>query len=177
MATYDEISRIWFFLQHPKGLTYEAFERESGLADRERTKRLLDQMRSEAPKTVQRIAGIVACPEAMDGLRTLDGALSPGLAEDWMRGSDPEDPNNDFKLTLSEMAVFFGNVVIKELGGEWRYARMPNYFQSVVSVSGIEILVFDSLMKRLSDDYSGEMLLQKLDLFRAAVARAGGRPH
>lgn len=177
MATYDAISRGWFFLQHPKGISFEAFERESGLADRERTRRLLDQMRTEAPKTAHRVAGVEALTETIEGLRHLDAALSPRLAEGWMRDSDPEDPNNDFKLTLSELAVFFGSVVLKELGGKWRYARMPNYFQSVVVVSDIEMLVFDSVMKRLSDDYSDERLSQKLDLFRTAISQRRERPH
>lgn len=177
MASYDEISREWFFLRHPRAVTYQEFEADEGRADREKTRRILETMRREVPKTALRELGIDALSEDMGSLRAVDARLSADVAKVWLRRSDPEDPNNDFKLTLSEFAVFFGQVLIKELGGTWRCARMPNFFQSVVESSALEFLVFDSLMKRVSDDFGSESLVWKLEAFRNELrSRTGPGP-
>ena len=93
---------------------------------------------------------------------------------------DPENPDNEFKLTVSELAVYFGNILLKELGGSWRYARMPNFFESLVQIDDLEIFVFQALIKKCSRDFGHEKLFEKYSAFQEIVEkrRAGyGRPH
>src|SRR5258708_6549791 len=98
MATYSEISRKWFYLRHPKGMTYEAFEAEPGEEDRKRTHEILERMRQEVPLSARKLFGIKTLTEREDSLDVLDAVLNAARAEEWMQGADPDDPNNNFKL-------------------------------------------------------------------------------
>lgn len=169
MATYQEISNRWFFRLHPRGTTFEEYESEPAPRDREKTRALLLRMQQEIPRTVQRLFGIRALPISREGVAILDHLITPGFSQDLIDRSDPEDPNNELRLTLSEFAVHFGAIVIAQNGGTWRYARMPNYFESIVLVEGLEFLVFDILMKKASEDFAAECLADKYDRFAQII--------
>jgi len=166
MSTYAEILRDWFFLLYPKTYrSYDEFEAESAIEDRLATHRLLTRMREEAPLTAQRLLGQADLALTSDSLAVLDRLVSPIAAAEWMRRSDPDDPDNEFKLTVSELAVHFGTVLIGSIGGAWRFARMPNYFQSFVTAEDYDFLVFDVLIKKCSSDFGAESIVSKLLTF------------
>jgi len=168
---YDEISDQWFRLLLPKGVTYEEFERDRGEDDRDRTKRLVEQMAEEAPKTAEALFGINSLPRSKAGIDLLDNVLTPEVARIWADMSNPRDPENEFKLNLSEFAVHLGESIIRELGGRWFYARSPNYFQSTVQVGTLEFLPFDAMMKKVSEDLGRERLRDKFERFASAVLK------
>jgi len=167
VPTYETISDDWFYLLLPKGHTLESFEAEAGAEDREKTRKLLTQMEEELPRTFKSLGLDFAYSPAL--LSRIDDALDQRTITSWIRRSDPEDVNNDFRLTLSELSVYLGNLLVREHGGEWRPARFPNYFQSSVAVGSLEFHVFDTLMKRCSTDRSQETLTTKWQLFQAAI--------
>jgi hypothetical protein len=168
---YSEISDKWFRLLLPKGVSYEAYERELGREDRDLTKKLVEQMAHEAPKTAETLFGIKKLPKSKVGVAVLDDVLTPDVVSDWAAVSNPRDPENELKLNLSEFAVHLGESLISELGGDWFYARSPNYFQSTVRVGSLEFLPFDAVMKKVSDDLGNEPLQDKFDRFTSAVLR------
>jgi hypothetical protein len=168
VPTYAQISDDWFYLLLPKGHTLESFEAAEGAEDREKTKRVLGQMEEELPRTFENLLELqFAYSPAL--LTRIDNALNQRAVEFWIRRSDPEDPNNFFKLTLSELAVYLGTLLVRENSGQWRYARFPNFFQSTVVVGSVEFHVFDTVMKRCSTDRSHETLATKWQLFQAAI--------
>lgn len=169
MARYEQISRDWFTLLHPSDLSYEEFESGVGVEDRQRTCRLFEKMRDEVSNTARRLLGIGPMDGRVESLDLLDEALTARVAESWMNDSDPQDPNNEFKLTVSEFAVYFGDVVVAALGADWHYARAPNFFQSTVRAAGTELLVFDTVMKKVSDDFGQESLRSKFEAFRVLI--------
>jgi hypothetical protein len=171
MVKYAEISDKWFRLRLPKGISFEEYESEPCIEDRARVRDLLRRMAEEAPLTAQRLFGIKVFPTKFESLRKLDEFLSPEVASEWIRHSDPADPNNEFKLTISEFSVHFGDTVINALGGSWRYARDPNFFQSVVVTEEVTFFVFDSLMKKCSDDFGDERLTKKFKAYVRSVNR------
>jgi hypothetical protein len=175
VPTYAEISDDWFFLLHPKGHSFESFEAEEGTEDREKTRVLLGKMEAELPRTFSELLD-VPFEYAPALLHRIDNALNRTAVAYWISRSDPEDPNNEFKLTVCELAVYLGALLVREHGGEWRYARFPNYFQSGVVVNNVEFHVFDTVMKRCSTDRSHETLVQKWQLYEAAIRAAGDPP-
>lgn len=96
--------------------------------------------------------------------------LNAEVAEDWMRHSDSRDLNNEFVRNVSEFAVHFGDTAVFELGGSWRYARAPNYFESSIIAESTELYVFDILMKKCSDDFCHESLTTKYEAFAQMVS-------
>ena len=175
MPTYSEIASGWFFLLLPRGDTFESFEAAEGAEDREATKRVLGQMEEELPRT---FTNLLEIPFAYSPslLHRIDNALNQTAVAFWVRRSDPEDPNNFFKLTLSELAVYLGTLLVREYSGEWRYARFPNFSQSTVVVGSVEFHAFDTVMKRCSTDRSHETLATKWQLFQAAILAAREAP-
>jgi len=172
MATYEEISATWFPLRFKKECgSFEAFERESAQDDRQASKVLIERMSFEAPRTARAVFGLDDFGEGLESIEILDAHLSPAFADSWMRNSDPCDPNNHFKLTLSEFSAHYGEVMVRILGGGWNFARMPNYFESKVVVGDYLFNVFDALMKRCSDDYSETELCVKLVAFARHIER------
>jgi hypothetical protein len=177
MARYEEIYKGWFFHRIPKRLTFQEYESAPGEEDREATRLALEKMRKEVSLTLRRLFEIQSVPRGLDGVKLLDVLVTPAVAERLMAESDPDDPNNEFKLTVSECSVLLGDVVAGELGGEWRLSRMPNYFESAIRVEGFEMLVFQALMKKCSDDYGHETLHTKCNTFSSLVqARRGSEP-
>jgi hypothetical protein len=171
MATYATISENWFYRRYPKTLgSFEAFEAEPGIDDRLKSRQVMARMLEEVPLTVSRLYGLDGLPIDLDSLRVLDERITPGEAEWWMKDSDPDDPNNYFKLTVSEFAVFLGTICIGALGASWRYARMPNYFESTIVVEDIEFHVFDTIMKKCSHDFGHEQLSDKFHALATTVA-------
>lgn len=175
MATYERIYKDWFFHRIPRGLTFQEFEASSGEEDREATGAVLQKMRIEIPRTFRRLFDIRKLPPGVDGIKAIDVLLTPKIAEGWMATSDPDDPNNEFKLTLSEFAVVLGDVVASELAGEWHFSRMPNYFESTIRVEGFEMSVFQTVMKKCSDDFGHETLDSKYETFSKLVEARRGR--
>lgn len=172
MATYSEISNKWFTLRLPKGyLSLEDYEREAAPADRAKTAELISKMIAEAPLTADGLFGVGVLPKTRDSIIVLDRLITPTAADMWMGVSDPRDPENEFTLNISEFATWFGEMLRRQLGGEWKYARSPNYFESVVRIGTFELLPFDILMKKCSDDFSTETLLEKFDRFTSAVLK------
>src|SRR4051812_14368186 len=127
MATYESILHSWFFLLHPDGTTFDQFEGEPATEDRERTRLLFTKMLDEVPASARRVLGLSHLPFDRSGLALLDEKLTPAAVQPLLDLSNPDDPNNHFKLTLSEFAVYFGELLIGALGAEWHYARMPNF--------------------------------------------------
>lgn len=174
MARYERIYKDWFFHRLPRGVSFADYEAGPGKKDRVLTGELVERMRRELPKTMSRVFDIKRVPRGAEALQLLDVLWTPEIADALMQRSDTDDENNEFKLTLSELAVFTGDVVLEELGGAWHYARMPNFFESVIRVSGFEMLVFQTVMKKGSDDFGHETLTSKCDAFRKMVASRRG---
>jgi hypothetical protein len=172
MPTYSEISDQWFYLLLPKGLTLESFEADDGAADRLKTRTLFEQMERELPLTFENVLRIGRFEYSVGTLRRIDDALTADRIASWIKQSDPDDPNNFFKLTLSELSVYFGNLLQRESRGEWHHARFPNFSQSTVVVNDVAFHVFDSLMKRCSSDRYQETLTSKWKTFQAVIAGA-----
>ena len=170
MPTYSEISDEWFYLLLPRGRTLESFEAEEGLEDRKKTRTVFEQMERELPVTLREELRIRRFDYSVDTLEEIDEALTTDRIASWIRMSDPDDPNNTFKLTLSELSVYFGNLLKRENNGEWRHARFPNFFQSSVIVKDVAFHVFDTLMKRCSSDRPHETLTSKWQTFQALIA-------
>jgi hypothetical protein len=174
MLTYEQISDDWFYLLMPAGETFDEFEASAAREDRSRTTVLLNSMRDELPRTFRNIFGIETFEFSLDILRRIDEALTVGEITSWISESNPDDANNFFKLTLSEIAVYYGELLIRTYeGGSWRPARFPNFFQSSVSLDGVLIYVFDTVMKRCSRDYHHETLLSKWETFHSVLQTAG----
>ncbi len=174
MAAYDRIYKDWFFHRIPRGLTFKDYEAAPAEEDREATAAVLQKMRTEVPRTLWRFFEMRSLPSGLDGIKTLDVLLTPSVAEGWMARSDPEDPNNEFKLTLSEFAVLLGDVIASDLRGEWHLSRMPNYFESTIRVEGFEMSVFQTVMKKCSEDFGHETLASKYETFSKMVAARRG---
>lgn len=170
MPTYDEISNDWFYLLLPTGQTFEELEAGEDFDDREKTKAILRQMERELPRTFKDVLRIEHFEYSTKVLKRIDEALTPEMIASWIRDSDPDDSNNDFKLTLSELAVYFGSLLAREHRGEWHYARFPNFFESSVVIGDVAFHVFDSLMKRCSDDRCAETLVSKWETFQRVIA-------
>lgn len=103
MASYSEISDDWVYLLMPRGETFDTFEATDGRQDRLRTKAVLDQMENELPRTFKNILGITPFEYSLSVLKQVDFALTSDVMELWRQQSDPGDPNNFSKLTLSEL--------------------------------------------------------------------------
>jgi len=173
VLTYKEISDNWFYLLYPKQKTYEQFESEPGIEDREKTANLLRLMDLELPETFRRALSIRDFAYSARILPRVDAALTAETIASWIDVSDPEDVNNVFRLTISELAVFFGNLLLREHNGDWRHARFPNYFQSSVRIGDVAYFVFDTVMKRCSEDYGNETLTSKWATFQGIIAASG----
>ena len=171
MAKYANICSDWFYLLHSKGLTYEEYESQQANEDRARTEALLSEMFREVPATAGRVLGLQSLSVDRAGLVLLDRALTAAAVGPLLARSDPEDRNNDFVLTISEFAVFVGEVTVARFGASWHYARMPNYFQSTIRVGTLEFQVFDSVMKKVSDDFGHESLAGKFDTFATLIQK------
>jgi hypothetical protein len=89
-------------------------------------------MGTQAAVTAKLLFGLHGFPLQLDTLMILD-ELSE-IAQEWLRHSDPQNLNNEFVRTFSELALHVGDVVVNELGGGWQYARAPNFFESSVIV-------------------------------------------
>lgn len=160
------LSRGGFRLTLPSGVTLKEYETVAAEEERLESERLITSMRREVGITAKEQFLIDDLPEVRQSLELLDDVINPTAAREWMEESDPED---SFKLTVSEFAVHLGQVVIRELSGKWRFARMPNYFESTVVVGRWKYLPFDAIMKRCSDDYGDESLAEKVDAFRVTL--------
>jgi hypothetical protein len=170
MATYEFILEEFFTLLFPKTHgSFEAFEAEPGVEDRAATRKVIDDMRRELPAAMSRIFDL-ELDGTIDSLSAIDRLITPRRAETWMKESDADDLGNFFKVTVSEFAVYFGDMLARDLGGSWRYARMPNWPSSVVVASEVEFHVFDSVIKRCSDDFGHETLRSKYDTFARIVS-------
>lgn len=168
---YREISRKWFALRLPKGMSLEEYEGESGTEDRIKTRELLEKMAKNVIYTAKELFGVPQLEPVAENLKIIDQYVNSEVANDWIRHSDPGNLNNEFVRNVSEIAVHLGQTVIFELGGEWRYARAPNYFESVVIAEGCELYVFDIMMKKCSDDFGSESIFKKFESFSQAVVR------
>ncbi|HXH95192.1 MAG TPA: hypothetical protein VNN25_26695 [Thermoanaerobaculia bacterium] len=185
MVKYNVISDEWFYLLLPKGQPFDQFEAADGTQDREKTKTVLSQMAGELPRSFSEILHLSHFEYSVTLLGRVDEALTPDVIESWMEKSDieswmeksdPDDPNNFFKLTLSELAVYLGSLLIRHHGGEWHYSRFPNFFQSSVVINDIAFHVFDTLMKRCSEDHGHEKLLSKWSIFNDVLASSAVTP-
>src|SRR3954464_10446833 len=109
MATYESIATNWFYLRHLKSFgSFEAFEAEPAIEDRLGSRRVMARMLEEAPVTARSLFSLSDFALDFESLKSLDVHITAGEAEWWMKKSDPDDPNNYFKLTLSEFAVHLG---------------------------------------------------------------------
>ena len=174
MPAYSEIVDDWFYLLLPAGRTAESFEEEPAPEDRAKTEDILQKMTDELPRLFAEVLRI-PLEYSPRTLARIDRVLHQRAIARWVAESDPEDPNNDFKLTLCELAVFLGNLLVIEHGGSWHFARFPNYFNSTVIVGEVEFHVFDTVMKRCSADHGHETLASKWQIFEALI-QAGGEP-
>jgi len=175
LPTYSEISDEWFYLLLPRGQTFESFEAEKGAQDRLKTKTLFDQMEKELPSTFENVLQIGRFEYAVETLKKIDTALTADRIGSWIEQSDPDDPNNFFKLTLSELSVYFGNLLRREARGEWHHARFPNFSQSSLIVNDVAFHVFDSVFKRCSSDRGHETLSSKWTTFQSVIAGTGNQ--
>jgi hypothetical protein len=171
MATYDQILEKWFYLLLPEGVSMEQHESEPGIEDRMASRDIIRRMASEAPTTAKELCGISELPVSEKSLKILDRFITPENAEDWMESSDPDDPNNHFKLTVCEFSAHFGDVIVRTLNGAWRYARAPNYFLSKVVTEGADFYVFNVIMKKCSDDYRHESLTEKFKQYSEMITK------
>lgn len=162
MPTYDELEDIWFaVLISPGSGTYEAFESEEAPEDRAECKRLIDGMSAEVINALDRNFRLYLRFEPSDMI-ALDEAITPSVIAGCIKESSPSEMMNFFKVTISEMAVLLGNLFIAEVGGKWKYARMPNWFQSsVVTDEGSELFPFVIMINRFSSDLGHERLHDK----------------
>ena len=168
LPTFAAISDEWFYLRLPRGVSLEAHEAEPGHDDRVETARVLRLFREHLNDTTA-LFGLRDLPLTIEGLQHLDPCLTPAFFGELLGGSDPDDPNNLFKLTLSELAVYLGDVVADQLGGVWRLARMPNYHESVVVVENYEYCVWNPVMRRASSDQAHSSLVASYETFASAV--------
>lgn len=179
MPTYDEIKDVWFAVRIAPGSgTYEAFESEDAAEERLETNRVIDIMAGEVIGALDRNFGLYLRFEPSD-LIALDEAITPAFVSNCIKDSSPAEMMNFFKVTISEMAVLLGNIFIAEVGGKWKYSRMPNWFQSsVVTDEGFELFPFVILMKRFSSDVGHELIYDKFNDFTERVlqrrAKQGG---
>jgi hypothetical protein len=170
LPTYGEISETFFYLRLPRGVTQAEHEAASGgEAERSDTARALNVFRRELHLTTGNFFHLSELPLSRQGLSLLDAHLTPGFIHELHAGADPDDPNNRFKLTLSEFAVYLGDVAAHQLGGRWQLARMPNYHESVVLCEGFELLAWDIVMKRASRDEGYVSLQARYEPFERAV--------
>jgi hypothetical protein len=173
MLRYEELLDTWFFVRVPKGISFDEFERQDAIEDREKSRNVLTRMEVELPRTCQNIFNVARFEWSLDVLARIDLALDPPEIANWINASDPNDPNNFFKLTVSEIAVYFGELLRrKRLDCEWGYARFPNYFQSAIVIRDVAIHVFDTVIKRCSRDYQQETLLTKWETFQRITESA-----
>lgn len=156
---YQKILNTWFFVYYPKGSSIDEYEADAAIEDRLATRALFGKMRNEVPKTLHRLFEIDL---QEDVWVDLDEQLTPDVAEQWMAASDPDDPNNEFKLNVSELSVAFGDCLVASTGAAWHYARMPNFWLSSLRRSEVEALIFHTVIKKCSDDFGGEKLVEKL---------------
>jgi len=173
ISKYEEILNTYFvplFLKRYGSI--EAFEADEAFEDRQRTATLLAKMLAEAPRTAGHVFEIDDFPLTIEAFEILDAHLTPAIARIWMETSDPEDPNNFFKLNVSEFATHLGTVLMNSLGGRWRFSRSPNYFMSGVVVGSLEFAIFDSVIKKSSSDFGHESLYQKYVTFANLVHTA-----
>ena len=168
LPTFAAISDDWFYLRLPRGVSLEAHEAEPGHDDRTETARVLRLFREHLNDTTA-LFGLQDLPLTLEGLRLLDPYLTPAFFADLLHHSDPDDPNNLFKLTLSELAVYLGDVAADQLGGAWQLARMPNYHESVVVAEHYEYCVWNPVMRRASSDHAQCTLVASYEAFSAAV--------
>lgn len=169
VPTYSEISERWFYLRLPKGVSFAVHESDPALGERMKTARTIETFRHEFGDTAKELGANAPFPRSRDGLALLDAAITSELVHNLVMAADPDDPNNCFKLRLSEFAVFLGDVAADELGASWRFARFPNYHQSVVVCEEYEFLVWDTVMKRVSSDEGNRTLVGRYSAFEAVV--------
>lgn len=168
LPTFAAISDNWFYLRLPRGVSLEAHEAEPGHDDRVETARVLRLFREHLNDTTA-LFGLHDLPLTIEGLRLLDPFLTPAFFRELLGRSDPDDPNNLFKLTISELAVYLGDVAADQLGGVWQLARMPNYHESVVVAENYEYCVWNPVMRRASADQAHHTLVASYEAFAAAV--------
>ncbi len=168
LPTYAAICDDWFYLRLPRGVPLAAHEAEPGHDDRSATARVLRLLREHLNETTAAF-GLYDLPLTPAGLKQLDPHLTPAFFESLLECSDPNDPNNLFKLTLSELAVYLGDITADQFGGVWRLARMPNYHQSVVFCENYEYCVWDAAMRRASSDQANRTLVASYETFASAV--------
>lgn len=165
MLSYEQILRYWFPILLPYGQTLDEFELHASAKDRSETARIIVMAEDELDPTVRQVFGLNKFPRDPTCLSLMDERITPAAAEWWMKDSDPDNPGNFFKVMLTVFAVHFGNTLIAAAGGKWFYARWPNFFRSTVRVGNLEILVFDALMKKCSQDFGHEKLTDKFAVY------------
>jgi hypothetical protein len=165
MISYEAISDDWFFRRLPVGVSFDEYEAEAGVEDRDLTREVFAKLRRGFGDTLRQNFNIEPLPLSLDGIVSLDRLVTQEVVRRCLEASDPSDPNNYFKLTVSEIAVFLGEAWLRAFGGEWHYARMPNYADSYVELAGLKALVFDMAMKKCSDDFGRESPAEKWKTF------------
>ena len=169
MATYEFILTEFFTLLHPKAFpSFDAFEADPGLEDRAKCRQVLNDMRAKLKAAAKRVFDLELDGTA-ESLSAIDRLITPRRAELWMKESDPDELGNFFKVTISEFGVYFGDMLVRDLAGGWRYARMPNWTLSSVVIEDIQFHVFDSVIKKCSDDFGHETLAEKYRQFSSIV--------
>lgn len=169
LPTYAEISDRWFFLRLPQAVALEVHEAEPAARDRLRSEKAVETLRRELTTTLVSLGVAHPLPTTREGLVVVDALVTPDFVKELIEASDPDDPNNCLKLRISEFSVFLGDVAVSELGASWRYARFPNYQQSVVVAHQLELLVWDVVMKRFSSDEGRTPLADRYAAFAAAA--------
>jgi hypothetical protein len=168
MLTYEEILKHWFYLLIPHDMSFEEFEAEPAPEQRAISSDVISKMSRTVQDKTQALFGC-ELPLSTQCLPIMDKHITPEAAEWWMKDSDPDDPRNFFLITVSEFAVHLGNVLISVAGGNWLYARMPNFFRSTIRIGNLEVSVFDAMMKKCSRDYGDEKLTDKFAAYLNAI--------
>ncbi|HMF07535.1 MAG TPA: hypothetical protein VKJ00_00285 [Thermoanaerobaculia bacterium] len=72
MTSYEAISDDWFFRRLPVGVSFDEFEAEAGVEDRDLTREIFARMRQGFGETLRQNFNIGPLPLSVDGIVSLD---------------------------------------------------------------------------------------------------------
>lgn len=159
LSATDLLNR-WFWPHYPADVRAAPFLHRDVDANPGNNPSLLAPLTEAAELFAANAEGLLgeALPLTDAGVATLARSLTRARRDDWMAKSDPASPEGLFFQAVVHMAMYVGEVIVREHGGRWELRR-PLWESVVHRRGGGAVCPFHWLLKSLADDAVDDLTL------------------
>lgn len=122
---------------------------------------ILENLAKDCVKDFKKDYGI-ELDYSLESLKLLDQLITPEFRRDLEKRSSPKNFSNPFLVIVAKMGGYFGEVVRRDLGGEW--LPMDPYWESQLVINqerGEALFAFHWMIKRFSEELNDGSLYKK----------------